>query len=225
MAILGFKGSCAMDAKPIAGTVRVIADKDTLAYYAELIQRKAPEYFDLLTAGTEEEFESAFTALLQEAVAHLERNKVNFKTLREVALTAVVVAFLNIPGLKATQEEHSNGHVDITIVAEHCVPARRKLGEAKIYKTPSYHKKGLKQLIDRYSTGREIRGLLLNYVRKEDIAEVIKNLRESLDSSLPEQQKGPTEDHKLKWSFSSVHGHSSGEDLAVDHVSCNLYVK
>lgn len=214
-----------MDANPIIGAVKVIADKDTLAYYAELIQRKAPEYFDLLTAGTEAEFENAFTALLQEAVAHLERNSVNFKKLGEVGLTAVVVAFLNIPGLRVTQEEHSNGHVDITIEAEHCVPARRKLGEAKIYATPSYHEKGVKQLIDRYSTGREIRGLLLNYVRKEDIAEVIRNLRESLDKSLPQKQKGPTQDHMLKWSFSSVHGHSSGEDLAVDHVGFNLYVK
>jgi hypothetical protein len=214
-----------MDANPIAEAVKVVADKDTLAYYAELVQRKAPEYFDLLTAGTEEEFENAFTALLQEAVTHLEKNSVNFKTLGEVALTAVVVASLNIPGLRVTQEEHSNGHVDITIEADHCVPARRKLGEAKIYKSPSYHEKGLEQLIGRYSTGREIRGLLLNYVRKVDIVDVIKNLRESLDTNLPLNQKGPTQDHKLKWSFSSVHGHSSGEELAVDHVGCNLYVK
>lgn len=225
MAILDFKGSCAMDARPITGAVKVIPDKDTLAYYAELIQRKAPEYFNLLTAATEEEFENAFTALLQEAVAHLERNKANFNGLKEVALTAVVVAFLNIPGLKVTQEEHSNGHVDITIEAEHCVPARRKLGEAKIYAGPSYHEKGLEQLIGRYSTGREIRGVLLNYVRKADIAELIKHLRQSLDKSLPQKQKGPTQDHKLKWSFSSVHDHSSGEDLAVDHIGCNLYVK
>jgi len=177
------------------------------------------------TARTEQEFEEAFTALLQQAVAHLERNKVNFNSLGEVALTAVIVAFLNIPGLKVTQEEHSNGHVDITIVAEHCVPARRKLGEAKIYSSPSYHEKGLEQLIERYSTGREIRGLLLNYVRKAAIAQVIKNLRKSLDENLPQKQKGPTQEHKLKWSFSSVHRHSSGEDLEVDHVGCNLYVK
>jgi len=203
----------------------MIADKDTLAYYGELIKRKAPEYFDLLTAGTNEEFEEAFAALLQEAVAHLEKNKSNFDSLGEVGLTAVVVAFLNIPGLKVTQEEHSNGHVDITIQAQHCFPARRKLGEAKIYASPSYHEKGLKQLIDRYSTGREIRGLLLNYVRKSDITQVVTNLRKSLDTTLPLKQKGPTQDHKLKWSFSSIHGHSSGQDLEVDHVGFNLYVK
>lgn len=214
-----------MDANQIAGGVKVITDKDTLVYYAQLIQRKAPEYFDLLTAGTEKEFEDAFTALLQEAVAYLERNKDNFKKPKEVALTAVVVAFLNMPGLRASQEEHSNGHVDITIVAEHCVPARRKLGEAKLYRSPSYHKQGLDQLVGRYSTGREIRGLLLNYVTKEGIADVIKNLRESLDTDLPQKQKGPTQDHILKWSFSSVHGYSSGDDLAVDHIGFNLYVK
>lgn len=214
-----------MDADSIATATSVRADTDTLAYYAELIKRKAPEFFDLFTAGTQQQFEDACEALLQEAVAHLERNKANFNGLNEVGLTAIVVASLTMPGLRVTQEEHSNGHVDLTIQAEHCVPMRRKLGEAKIYSGPAYHEKGLKQLIDRYSTGRESRGLLLNYVRKENIAEVINDLRKNLDKSLPEKQKGPTQDHKLKWSFSSVHGHSSGEELAVDHVGCNLYVK
>ena len=225
MAILGFKGSREMDANPLTRPVNVVADKDTLAYYAELIKRKAPEFFDLFTAGTEQQFEDACEALVQGAVAHLERNKVNFTGLGEVGLTAVVVASLTMPGLKVTQEEHSNGHVDLTIEAEHCVPVRRKLGEAKIYSSPSYHEKGLGQLINRYSTGREARGLLLNYVRKANIVDLIKNLRNSLDTDLPLKQKGPTQDHKLKWSFSSTHGHSSGEDLVIDHIGCNLYVE
>ena len=33
-------------------------------------------------------------------------------------------------------------HVDITITADHCVPVRKKLGEAKIWDGPEYHIKG-----------------------------------------------------------------------------------
>ena len=35
----------------------------------------APAYLDLLTARTEDEFETAFTAILNRAVHHMEKNK------------------------------------------------------------------------------------------------------------------------------------------------------
>jgi hypothetical protein len=190
----------------------------------EQIKRKAPEFLDLLTAHTDSDFERAFDALLEKAVAHLEKNKMNFNKLGEVGLTAVLVASLSIPGLSVSQETHSNGHVDLTVEADHSMPARRKLGEAKIYSGPSYHVAGLQQLLGRYTTGREGRGLLIVYFRKEDIAGLVKKLRQVMDASLPCHQKGKTEDHVLQWSFLSTHTHSSGEVLKVGHVGCNLYI-
>jgi hypothetical protein len=79
-------------------------------------------------------------------------------------------------------------------------------------------------LLDRYSTGREGRGLLISYVRKQNIKDLVIKLRERMDEDLPLSQKGPTRDHTLKWSFLSLHGHDSGEDLEVGHVGCNLHV-
>lgn len=189
----------------------------------EMIKRRAPEYLDLLTAQSNEEFDRAFIALLEKAISQLERNKTHFQSLDEVGLTGVLVAALSSPGVSVSQETHSNGHVDLTIEADHCTPARRKLGEAKIYDGPAYHIKGLEQLLGRYITGREGGGLLIVYVRKRNIAELIPGLRAAMDSKLPFEQKGKTADHRLRWSFLSIHGHSSGEDIQVDHIGCNLY--
>src|SRR3984893_7746551 len=173
----------------------MILGKNSAAEYFERLKRKAPEYLDLLTAETEDEFETAFTALLEKAVSYLETNKKNFAKLDEDGLSAALRGWLSIPGLTVTQETNSNGHVDLTIEADHCTPIRRKLGEAKIYDGPVYHFKGLEQLLGRYTTGREGRGLLIVYFRKQNIAGLVKKLREKMDADLPCQQQGKTVDH------------------------------
>ena len=191
----------------------------------ELIQRKAPEYLDLLTSESEDAFDEAFDALLEKAVIHLESNKRNYANLDEVALSSILAAHMTIPGLTVSQEKHSNGHVDLIFEADHCTPARRKLGEAKIYGGPVYHLKGLSQLLDRYTTGREGRGLLIVYFKKQSVSQLVQKLREHMDQNLPLDQQGATAGHTLKWSFLSVHAHSCGENLQVGHVGCNLYVE
>lgn len=198
---------------------------DNAATLIAQIERKAPEYLDLLTATTDDEFEKAFDALLGMAVAHLESNKKNYKMLEEVGLTGVLAAHLTIPGLSVTQETNSNGHVDITIDADHCVPPRRKLGEAKIYNGPGYHIAGLKQLLDRYTTGREGRGLLIEYYRQKDIAGLVAKVRTQMDADKPCDQHGNTAAHPHipKWSFLSTHKLTSGDNHEVGHIGCNLF--
>lgn len=197
--------------------------KDSAGELFERIKRKAPEYIDLLIAETDADFEAAFTVLLEKAVTHLEKNTKNYAALDEEGLSGVLAASLSIPGLTVSQEENSNGHVDLTIVADHCSPARTKLGEAKIYRGPSYHMKGIAQLIGKYTTGREKDGLLINYVRLKNIAEITANLKSELDANLPADQTGPCTAHTLKWSLVSKHKHSSGEMVSVSHIGCNLY--
>lgn len=198
---------------------------DSAAALVELIRSKAPEYLDLLTAEADADFEKAFNAILSAAVGRMERSKKSYKEMDEVGLTSVLASALSIPGLAVTQETHSNGHVDLYIVADHCVPERIKLGEAKIYKSFPYHVEGLKQLLGRYTTGRESRGILVVYVRQRNVAHVMQTLRERMDADKPYSQLGETVDHELKWSFISAHTHSCGEDLEVGHICCNLYVE
>lgn len=197
----------------------------SLLDYIEQVSRKAPEYIDLFTARSDGDFEKAFTALLEKAISDLEKNKKLFQTLDEEGLSAALSMSLSIPGLSVTRETHSNGHVDLTILADHCVPARTKLGEAKIYNGPKYHIKGLEQLLGRYTTGREGRGLLIVYFRKNNIAGLVQKLREKMDAEHPLHQQGPTADHLLKWSFLSIHAHSCGENLEVGHIGCNLFTE
>jgi hypothetical protein len=198
-------------------------DPNTLFALSEMMRKKAAEYFDLLAARTDAEFEAAFDALLERAIAHLEKNRKNFEQLDEVGLSGCLAAALSIPGLTVTQEAHSNGHVDITIEADHCVPMRRRLGEAKIYRGPEYHVQGLSQLLKRYTSGREGRGILIVYVRKPDISGLLDNIRKKMDLDHPCEQQGKTIDSGFKWSFLSKHAHSCGDILDVSHVGCNLY--
>jgi hypothetical protein len=195
----------------------------TAAHLVEIIERKAPAYIDLLTAATEEEFESAFTTILEGAVHHLEKNKKHFKKLNEEGLSAVLTSSLSIPGLTVSQEAHSNGHVDLTIVADHCSPPRIKLAEAKIYSSPSYHIKGITQLLGRYTTGRESRGLMINYVRKANIKGITSRLKSAMNKGRPENQTEPCSSHALKWSLITKHKHSSGEIVSLAHIGCNLH--
>jgi len=198
------------------------AGHSTVLDLFDQIQTKAPEYIDLLTADSDSSFESAFVAILERAVHGLESNSKNFQKLDEEGLTAVLALALSVPGLTVTQETNSNGHVDLTVTADHCVPMRRKLGEAKVYDGPEKHLKGLGQLLGRYTTGREGRGLLISYVKKPGITQYVSNLRGKMDVDLPLQQQGSTKDLPMKWSFLSCHLHSCGEVLEVGHVSCNL---
>jgi hypothetical protein len=195
----------------------------TLADLVERLERRAPEYIALLTAATTDEFESAFDSHLERAVRQLEANAALFADLDENGLTATLVMSLTIPGLTVTQETHSNGHVDLTIQADHCVPARVTLGEAKIYNGPAYHYGGIEQVLTRYATGRDERGLLIVYFRKPDIAGLVRTLRVDMDGALPHRQHGPTADHTMRWCFLSAHTHSCGELYRLVHVGCNLY--
>lgn len=197
--------------------------RSTLFGLIERIQRKAPEYLDLLTAETDDAFETAFSALLERAVHSMEANSKNFASLDEEGLTAALALALTLPGLTVSQESNSNGHVDLTVTADHCVPMRTKLAEAKVYDGPEKHIQGLAQLLGRYSTGREGRGLLISYVRKAGIANVVKNLRLRMDTTMPLHQQGITTDLSMRWAFLSRHEHSSGEVLDVGHISCNLF--
>ena len=182
---------------------------------------KEPDYLNLITATTEDEFDAALIPLLAKAVDHLESNSKNFSSLGETGLTAAFVGSLSGFGLRVTQETNSNGHVDVTITGYLCSPEQKRLGEAKLHDGYAYHVGGLEQLLG-YMTGRAS-GYLLNYVRKKRIKALVEKLRKEMDEKLPCQQSGACADHQLKWSFSSVHDHSSGEQVRVSHIGFNVF--
>jgi len=194
------------------------AKGDSLYDLIDLLRKRGPECIDILSAKTEDEFEEAFIPILEKAVAHLEKNSKNYQKLDETGLSAVLAAAIAFPGLTVVQEAHSNGHVDLTIELDHSVPMIRKLGEAKIHKGPGYHIEGIAQLLGRYTTGREGSGLLISYFRNKDIKGLTANLRAAMDDKRPFNQLEPCKDHKLKWTLSTKHKHSSGEVVLLTHL-------
>ena len=184
--------------------------------------RKAPELLDLVCAETDEEFELAFVSILESGIVHLESNRNHVSQLQEEGLTAVIAGRISIPGLTVTQEMNANGHVDLVLEACFCIPARRKFGEAKIWRGQKYHRNGIDQLL-RYMSGRDLNGFILNYVFSSGIEEITKTLRRNLDGENGSNQIGRSEDHLLRWSFSTRHRHPSGVEVSIDHFSCNLF--
>ncbi len=198
-------------------------NKNSAVEYINLLEKKAPELLDLFCSENNESFEVAFDKLLEKAIIGLQQNCKDYSALNENGLSSVLAQALQMPGLNVQREPSSNGHVDIMVTVDHSFPLKIKLIEAKIYDGPAYHIEGLNQLLGRYTTGQETRGIILEYVKRKDIAGLVKKIREAMDGQLPCQQKGTTQDHILKWSFLSCHKHSSGEDLDVAHIGCNMY--
>jgi len=199
---------------------------DNLKDVYDHLQKRAPEVIDLATAVSEEEFAAFLDRLLERAASEMEASSNEFCDLDEVGLSAIVAISLNgMPGIRVIREGHSNGHVDLTITIDLTSPIQRRLAEAKIEDGPSYHVKGLDQLLGRYSTGRDRYAWLLEYVKKPNIKNRLEAIRAHLDKVKPRNQKGDCRDHDqhLKWFFHSDHLHSSGEQITVTHVGINLY--
>lgn len=193
---------------------------DSLLAYADSLPIKHKR---LLDSHSDQQFNDAFANIVLEAVDKLERNRTLYSVLCEDALSSIFVDAINATdALVVTREEFTNGHVDLTFCANRCVPARRVLGEAKIYRSFRWHKKGVDQLVGRYATGREGRGLLLVYVKEGQVKLRMERFRKRMDSSLPCAQTKPCSNHTANWSFVSEHRHSSGENLEVWHLGCNL---
>ena len=198
-------------------------EKSTLYNYVELTKKLSRETLDLITANSDEEFDSAFDNWLTQAISRMEANKLNYSKLDENGLSSVLAASLTTGEISVTQEQNSNGHVDLTIKLNNSSTPRTKLGEAKIWRGKEYHIKGLDQLLNRYTTGRECRGFVISYVQQKDIKGLFEDLRKHIDSEKPFNLEGLCLNHNIKWSFLSNHKHNSGELITICHIGCNLY--
>lgn len=178
---------------------------------------------DLIVAETDAEFDKAFDNWLVVAISRLESSSKEFKDLGEDAISSILAGYLSTGEVSVTREAHSNGHVDLTVKLVNSSANRTKLGEAKIWRYPSYHTKGIDQLLNRYTTGRECRGFVISYVKLQDIKALFEKLREYIDNEKSCDLQGICKDHNIRWSFLSSHKHSSGEIVEVCHVGCNMY--
>lgn len=197
--------------------------ESNLYNYIELTKKLSRETLDLITANSDEEFDSAFDNWLTQAISRMEANKLNYSKLDENGLSSVLAASLTTGEISVTQEQNSNGHVDLTVKLNNSSTPRTKLGEAKIWRGKEYHVKGLDQLLNRYTTGRECRGFVISYVQQKDIKGLFEDLQKHINSEKPFNLEGLCLEHNIKWSFLSNHKHNSGELITICHIGCNLF--
>lgn len=160
------------------------------------LRQQSPEHLDLFASLSDDDFQFAFYSLLSKALAGLEESKKGFQSLDEPALSAVLRLAMLVPGLSVTLEQHSNGHADLTFESYRLGMARRILGEAKIHDGPKYHIDGVGQLLG-YMTGRELRGLMVIYMRKANGSLLMKKVRDTMDAEQPEEQQGATRSNNI----------------------------
>ncbi|HDQ15791.1 MAG TPA: hypothetical protein ENN45_01890, partial [Bacteroidetes bacterium] len=153
---------------------------------------------DLIVAETDAEFDKAFDNWLEVAISRLESSSKEFKDLGEDAISSILAGYLSTGEVSVTRETHSNGHVDLTVKLVNSPTNRTKLGEAKIWSGPSYHTKGLGQLLNRYTTGRECRGFVISYVKLQDIKALFEKLRQYIDNEKSCNLQGICKDHNIR---------------------------
>lgn len=182
-----------------------------------------PDIRKLFQSKNEIDFDDFLNKHFESCIQRMEAEAHHLSPDQEEKLSAFLAASLSIPGLTVIREGYSNGRVDLTIKLDSFARPYQRLAEAKIYKGHANHVDAINQLIERYSTGRQSVGYVIEYVKNPGISNIVLKLRQSADTDLPIRQVGLTYDHSMKWAYSSNHRHSSEDLIKVIHINVNLH--
>ena len=182
-----------------------------------------PELRKLFTESSADDFDTFLDLHFARCIQRMEAEAHHLASDGEEKLSAFLAAALSMPGLSVVREGYSNGRVDLTIRSESLLSPEQRLAEAKVYDGHSYHAQAIRQLISRYSTGRQPTGYVIEYIKKRGITTIVTQLRNRADAELPECQEGSTAEHAMRWAYVSEHRHTSDELLRVVHINVNLH--
>jgi hypothetical protein len=157
---------------------------------------------------------------LDAIIRTLESDADLFDAASEVAISRQIVRQLERAGYLATAEEHTRGHVDITVRSGD--RKRDWLGESKRHKDNSYLAAGLVQLLSRYATGRDADGGLLIFVQKKGCDRMVAAWRRYLETKSLERLER-CEDDPTARCFRSIHIHDAGSPYTIRHMAVHLF--
>jgi hypothetical protein len=86
---------------------RSVPNPDSLSALIDYLCTNHPHLISVLSSQASAEFDAELESILEEAVDYLERNANHLASLSEEAISTFLVAYLNKPGLRVTQEAHS----------------------------------------------------------------------------------------------------------------------
>lgn len=140
---------------------------------------------------------------------------------KEDALTNDIIGLLVALGFDASHDTDCNGHCDVVIKG---VDGFLWLAEAKIHSSYEWLRKGIRQLLTRYSTGMpgQDDGALIIYCKGERIDMVMKKWRAELAEA--EEEAIVTNCDRNPLVLNSRHVHQrTGLEFRVRHVPISLY--
>lgn len=200
----------------------LLQDSDRLERLFQLQIQENPKHIEAFLAKDEDSFFEVLVRMLDEALIELEDDAGKLSLLGEDALSGIVGNHLRTSFiLKVSREEHSKGHVDLTV--RRTTDGIKVLGESKIWAGYEYHLKGCNQLLN-YSTGRNKNTFIIEFFKSKDMYKKMEGLREDFHTEKPlNAQKVMDSYPYVKGSFVSVHNHSSGTEVSIAHTCCNIF--
>jgi hypothetical protein len=197
--------------------------ENTLRDFVRYLDRELVGTSLVYFSDNERESVEAVDVVLNIAIRTLEENAKSHSRLGELALSTMLTDLISRSAVPCQKEGYRNGHVDI-IVGHPRLKHFQYLGECKIYKGFRHHCSGCEQLLNRYSTGRDMRGFLLEFFNRSDMYKLLQTLKTKFDTVFPLEMKAPSKEHgHIKGAFVSLHSHFTSTDVEVLHLGCNLY--
>jgi hypothetical protein len=191
--------------------------------FLKFVDSNIPGASLLYFADNEAQFVKAVDLILDVAIRRLEENAATHRSSDELALSTMLSDLIKYAA-PCGKESYRNGHVDVAIGH----PRKEQfqyLGECKIYNGFKRHCGGCDQLLNRYSSGRDVRGFVLEFFNRPGMYKLLGDLKTQFDQKVPLKMKGSSTPHDhIKGAFISLHTHFTQTDVEVLHLGCNLYI-
>lgn len=207
--------------------MNVSASDGAAATVAQLLEFYSPRQLAAMLSRTggagREEFLSILYDDLLICIKELEAQAHRCQEDGEEKLTNYLAIQLRRLSYNATCEPDDRGHVDLEVECAKCHTTWK--AEAKLHASHEKNADGLRQLMDRYSSGRDSDAGFLLYLRDQANSTLIikrwraKIAKEALCDALR------CEDVKDALGFASVHRHAVGTEIRVVHFPVLLYYK
>jgi hypothetical protein len=198
--------------------------ENKLREFLQYLDSKIPGTGRLYFSTNEREFIEAVDLILEIAIRRLEENAATHNSLGELELSTMLSDLIRQAAIPCAKEVYRNGHVDVAIGH----PRKQQfqyLGECKIYDGFIRHCGGCDQLLNRYSSGRDVRGFVLEFFNRPGMYALLDSLKARFDQDFPLEMKNSSTPHgHIKGAFISLHTHFTQTDVEVLHLGCNLHI-
>jgi hypothetical protein len=198
--------------------------ENKLREFLQYLDNQLPGTARLYFSNNEREFIEAVDLVLEIAIRRLEENAASHNELKELVLSTMLSDLIRQAAIPCEKEVYRNGHVDVAI-GHPRKPQFQYLGECKIYDGFRKHCRGCDQLLNRYLSGRDLRGFVLEFFDEPGMYSLLEVLKTQFDEDLPLEMKGSSTTHHIKGAFITLHRHFTKTEVEVLHLGCNLYVR